>query len=482
MIRISRRSLLAAGGGALAGAVMGGYASPGIGGLRFSTVDAYARALARRELSAREAVDEAISRIETLDANLNAVVVRDFERARAAALDADRALARGDHRALLGIPMTVKESFDIEGLPTTLGQPAERDRIAQDDAIAVKRLKDAGAIILGKTNVPLKLGDWQSYNDIHGTTRNPWNPARTPGGSSGGAAAALAAGFVPMELGSDFGGSIRVPAHFCGVYGHKPTAGPVAGVVPLSVFGPMARSAFDLAPLLDILLGPGSLGTAEDPRLPFLPQRHSRLEDFRVLMVDSHSLLPTSSEVVAALHQRAQALEKAGVLVQRTSDLLPDLASLGRQHICFVSQYIPEKYKYSQYYEGPVTEEVVSAINQARVRIAAQWHALFQTFDVLLCPAMPTVAFPHDHAEPQRSRRIQVDGRDVPYIDQVIWSGIATFTGLPSTVAPVGLSSEGLPIGVQILGPFLEDYTTIAFARMMEERFGGFQEIGRAHV
>jgi amidase len=228
--------------------------------LAYRTAGELLQALASRRISSRELVDGAISRIEALDQKINAVVVRDFDRARAAADDADAALARGEHRPLLGLPMTVKEQFTIAGLPTTWGYPNFRDWRADRDCLPVQRLRAAGAVMLGMTNVPLGLADWQSYNEIYGTTNNPWDFARTPGGSSGGAAAALAAGFVPLELGSDIGGSLRAPAHFCGVFSHKPSldlvpqrgAGPPqTPIVPmrgdLAVAGPMARSAADLA-------------------------------------------------------------------------------------------------------------------------------------------------------------------------------------------------------------------------------------------
>src|ERR1700722_8219937 len=212
-----------------------------------------AQSLVNKEISALELADQFIARIEALDGDLNAVPVRDFARAREAAGQADAALARGERRPLLGVPVTIKESYNIAGLPTTWGIPAARDFVPQEDALAVARLKSAGAVILGKTNVPLVLGDWQSYNDIYGATNNPWDKTRTPGGSSGGSSAALAAGFGPLSLGSDIGGSLRVPAHFCGVAAHKPTYRLVAsrGHLPprvpdwltgrdLAVIGPMA--------------------------------------------------------------------------------------------------------------------------------------------------------------------------------------------------------------------------------------------------
>jgi amidase len=182
--------------------------------LTYRTAGELLQALATRQISSRELVDDAIARIETLDPKINAIVVRDFDRARAAADDADAAIARGENRPLLGLPMTVKEQFTIAGLPTTWGYPNFRNWRAESDCLPVQRLKAAGAVMLGMTNVPIGLADWQSYNEIYGTTNNPWDLARTPGGSSGGAAAALAAGFVSLELGSDIGGSLRAPAHF----------------------------------------------------------------------------------------------------------------------------------------------------------------------------------------------------------------------------------------------------------------------------
>src|SRR5216683_1156067 len=265
-------------------------------GLAFRTAGELTTALANRKISARELLDAAISRIEALDPKINAVVVRDFDRARAAADAADAALARGERRPLLGLPMTVKEQFNVAGLPTTWGDPKLKDWRPDFDALAVTRLKGAGAIIIGKTNVPLRLIDWQSYNEVYGTTNNPWDVGRTPGGSSGGAAAALAAGFVPLELGSDIGGSLRAPAHFCGVFSHKPTldlvpqrgsgppqipAVPVRG--DLAVYGPMARSAADLALELDVLAGPDEMAEGIGYKLALPSPRHDNLADFRVL-------------------------------------------------------------------------------------------------------------------------------------------------------------------------------------------------------
>jgi amidase len=280
--------------------------------------------------------DRVIARIERLDPRLNAVIARDFERAREAEKAADAALARGERLPLLGVPMTVKESFNVAGLPTTWGIPQARGFIAEDDALVVARARSAGAVVLGKTNVPLNLFDWQTYNAIHGVTRNPWDLERTPGGSSGGSAAALAAGFGALSLGSDLGGSLRVPAHFTGVAALKPSLGvvPSRGHTPpglpplpresdLAVVGPMARSAADLARLFDVIAGPDEVTAGVGYKLALRPSRHQELRSFRVLLVDQHPLVPTSSPVRLALERLAGALERAGVRVHRSHRLLP---------------------------------------------------------------------------------------------------------------------------------------------------------------
>jgi amidase len=475
----------------------------------YRTARDLAAALRARQVSAVELLDRAIARIEAHDGAINGVVVRDFERARAAAADADRALAAGDRRPLLGVPITVKEAFNVAGLPTTWGIPGTEHAQASEDAVAVRRLKAAGAVVIGKTNVPLMLYDWQAYNAIYGTTNNPWDLARTPGGSSGGAAAALAAGYVSLEYGSDIAGSLRAPASFCGVFGHKPTHDlvPTRGCVPpgapslsvgvevdLAVVGPMARDAGDLALALDLTAGPDD-ADAIGYRLALPPPRHAQLEDFRVLVVDQHPLLPTSSVVRTALERTADALRKAGCNVAATSPSLPDLAFIGRTYtqllMAFAGADLPtDAYRQMQSAAAtpPSGDQSLRALrrrgavmthaqwiwlDRIRAGIADQWRQLFAEWDVLLCPVMPTPAFVHDHGD-MDGRQISVDGKQVPYADQSMWPSIATLTGLPATAMPIGRSDDGLPIGMQIIGPRLEDRTTIAFAGLVERELGGF--------
>jgi amidase len=441
-----------------------------------------AKALAARQVSAVELADAAIGRIEALDGPINAVVVRDFDRALEQAKAADAALARGERGALLGVPMTVKESHNVAGLPTTWGSDGFRGWIAPEDSVAIGRLKAAGAVILGKTNIPPFLSDWQSANPIYGQTNNPWNLGRSPGGSSGGAAAALAAGMIPLEFGSDIGGSIRIPAAFCGVYGHKPSfnlvpakghqpPGTEGGVgVELAVVGPMARTASDLELALGVVAGPFG-GDAKAYRLELPRARHARLADYRVLILPAHPLAGMDDEVAAALAGLGDWLEAAGAEVAYDSDLLPDLAAI---HDLYGGMLGVAMSRGAPPGPNPVTAEQWMDMLGAQLAFRLKWAALFERFDVVLTPAFGVPAFPHDHSPDPGGRSLTINGRPTPYFAQMAWQGMATLGNLPATAAPMGLSREGLPIGVQIIGPYLEDLTTIGFARLIEQAFGGF--------
>ncbi|MYT28244.1 MULTISPECIES: amidase [unclassified Streptomyces] len=475
-----------------------------------STAEELAAALRAGEVTSAELTDEAIARIERDDKEINAICVPDFDRARSAARDADQARARGEDRPLLGIPVTVKESYNIAGLPTTWGMPPHRNYMPAEDAVQVSRLKAAGAVVLGKTNVPVGLQDVQSFNEIYGTTNNPWDHARTSGGSSGGSAAALASGFGALSIGSDLAGSLRTPAHFCGIYAHKPTLGLAAirGMVPppapalptgsdLAVVGPMARTARDLMLLLDVMAGPDplTLGVAHDLRLP--PARHERLGDFRVLVLDEHPLIPTGSAVRAGLNRVADGLVDGGARVERHSPLLPDLAKAAVLSMELLVSSTVARFPVESYEELRTRAAGLSADDQsldaARLRgmvfshrdwIEANnrrelhrhgWRQLFAEFDAVVCPITPTPAFPHDHHPDPRERRLAIDGVEYPYFDQLVWAGLATMPGLPATAVPTGRSPEGLPVGVQLIGPMFEDRTPLRLAELLEQQIGGFQ-------
>lgn len=437
-------------------------------------------ALAAGRVSALELADAAIARIEARDGAINAVVVRDFDRARDAAKAADAALARGERRPLLGVPMTIKEANWLVGTPTTWGMEMWREARASVDGVGVARLKAAGAVILGKTNVPPMLADWQSDNPVYGRSNNPWDLSRTPGGSSGGSAAVLAAGMVPLEFGSDIGGSIRVPAAFCGVHGHKPSYGlvPLRGHtppvvdgtdVPLAVVGPMARTAADLDLALGVLAGPAP-EEAVGYSLALRPPRHDRLADFRVLILDAHPMAKVDTEIVAALQALADRLEDAGARVDRHSDLLPDLADAQMLYGAILNVAMTRGQPGAR---SPSAHEWMGLLD-GQLAVRRQWARLFEGFDVVLAPAHGSLAFPHDPSPDMGARKLTLNGEATRYFDQLAWPGMATLACLPATAAPIGLSRAGLPIGIQILGPYLEDRTPIAFAGLLEREFGGF--------
>ena len=475
----------------------------------YMTAGAMRAALDGGVVSAVELTRDAIARIEAHDGHINAICIRDFDRALDAALAADRELAAGVRKPLLGIPITVKESFNVAGLPTTWGFPWQKDFVPPEDALAVARVKAAGAVVLGKTNIPFALRDWQSYNDLYGATNNPWDLDRTPGGSSGGSSAALAAGYAPLSLGSDIGGSLRAPAHFCGVYAHKPSFGlcPTRGQTPpgappvpnepeLAVIGPMARSAPDLSLLLDVIAGPDPLDGGAAYRLTLPAARHARLGDYRVIVLDRHPLLPTAGSVRGAIDTLATNLRAAGVTVGRDDAAIPDLTEGARLFMQLLRAYLgftlpPDAYGALQAMAAgldPADRSLAAEgvrgwvlshrdwliANAWRARQRTEWAALFGTVDAVICPVMPTPALPHDHSEDFEGRRMLIDETEVAYGDALAWAGVATAPGLPATAIPIGLSPEGLPIGVQIIGPWLEDRTPLMLADLIAREFGGF--------
>jgi amidase len=439
-----------------------------------ATAGELAAAVRDRKVSAVELVETAIARIEAMDGDINAVVVRDFDQARADAKIADEKVAAGVQGVLLGVPMTVKESYDLKGFPTTWGVPEMAGYIARQDALPVRKLKAAGAIVLGKTNVPPVLGDWQSTNPIYGRTNNPHDLTRSPGGSSGGSAAALAAGYVSLEMGSDIGGSIRIPAALCGVYGHKTSymimpmdghapGGQQSAPPPIAVGGPLARSAEDLATALDILAAP----VGEDVkayRLVLPPPRHARLSDYRVLIVDEHPRCATGADVKQALETLAKGLERQGAKVSRDASLVPDLGYIHDIYLPMLLTFTMRRAPATQGGRTPTTANRWLDLLDAQAIIRKQWAELFESFDVVIAPAFGTGAFKHFDNDAWAGRELFIDGKATSYGDQIAWAGMATLPLLPATAMPIGLGDEGMPLGAQIIGPYLEDRMTIAFA------------------
>ena len=462
-------------------------------------------ALVRRgEIGCLELLDHFIARVERHDGRTNAVVVRDFDRARRRARALDRKRKAGGTGKLFGVPMTVKESFDVAGLPTTWGVPEFRNTKAATNALAVERLLAAGAVPFGKTNVPLRLGDWQSYNAIYGTTNNPWDLTRSPGGSSGGGAAALAAGLTALEVGSDIGSSIRNPAHYCGVFGHKPTWGicpplgqSLAGNVAapdIAVIGPLARSADDLATALEVLAGPEEIDAGLRLRLP--PPRLPTFKGLRVAVMTDHELSDVDDGMQARLGELAAFLRRQGAKISMTARPEFDLALGHRLYIMMLrattstavddaamrrwaddAARLPEADTgyYALMARGvSMRHRDFLRGHERRERMRRAWAAFFRDWDVFLCPPAASPAFPHDHAGERWERTIEVNGRRVPTTDQMFWAGISCFYLLPATVAPLGFSAGGLPFGVQIVGPQYGDRGTIQFARLMEKEWQAF--------
>jgi amidase len=451
-----------------------------------------------------ELVESLLRRIERYDAALNAMVVRDFERARETAAAIDR--MPGSRGPLAGVPISVKESFDVAGLPTTWGLPAFRNDAASEDAAVVAALKEAGAVIMGKTNVPVLLGDFQSYNPVYGVTNNPWDPARTPGGSSGGAAAAVAAGFSYLEYGSDIGGSLRIPAHFCGVYAHKPTFGIVStdghsapgsrgARSDLSVVGPIARFPKDLALALDITAGPDSLRTT-GWRLSLPRDDREDPAAWRVALWPQDAMCPVDDEISARLIEVGTLLRRLGAFVSENAR--PNFAS-ARHHEVYMlmlraittarqpdsileesravlDSVAPDERNQRIYAARGATllHREWLALNGERAAFRRAWKEFFSRYDVLLAPVAATTAFPHDHEPDRDLRRVMVNGQPQPYASQLFWSGLPVLSYLPATCAPMGLSKSGLPMGLQIIGPEYNDHRTIAFAELLRRVIGGF--------
>jgi amidase len=443
-----------------------------------ATAGGLAKALAERRIGAVELFETAVAAIEAKDGPVNAVVVRDFDRAREAAEAADAALSRGERRPLLGVPMTVKDSHHVAGLPTTWGLAPFKGWTPTWDSTGVARLKAAGAVILGKTNIPPSLGDWQSANPIYGRTSNPHDLTRSPGGSSGGGAAAVASGMVPLEFGSDIGGSIRVPAHFCGVFGHKPSfdlipltghappgiAEPGAGV-ELAVVGPLARSASDLELALDVLAGPDG-GMAKGYRLALPAPRAQRLSELRVLLIDHHPVAGADAEVLGVLHTLAETMARAGAKVVRPA-AVADLPDFGAAHGIYMGLLGAIISRMSPGFAEPITASAWMDLLGAQDAVVRRWAKVFETVDVVLAPPFGVAAFPHTDEPDWAKRAFTIDGEPTRYGAQLAWPGIASLANLPATCVPVGKTAAGLPVGVQIIGPFLEDRTTIAVAEMV---------------
>ena len=478
----------------------------------FSSATELLSRLRTGNISAADLTDLHIRRIERHDGRLNAVVVRDFDRARQQARAADQARARGETRPLLGLPMTLKESINVTGLGTTCGVPDWKGYVSPHDGAAAARSRAAGAVLLGKTNVPPMLADWQSANPIFGRTNNPWDLGRTPGGSSGGGAAALSAGLTALEVGSDNGGTIRLPAAICGVYGHRPseTLLPRSGQFPMpplpnaatvmGVQGPLARSAEDLELALSVLAGP-DVGEDVAWTVSLPAARHDRLADFRVAILPPIPWHPVDEQITAGLLDLASRLARMGAVVKEVQpDGLGDHreyhgfyrtllsavtgarvdAETRRQRIAWFRAAGDDlSLAAARGLEGSAGDYLLW--HGRREQHRAAWRAFFREWDVLLAPAINVLAYPHiERAWPvddsDLTLTFTVNGQSVPYLHGLCYPALSTVPGQPATAFPIGISREGLPIGLQAVGPYLEDLTPIRFTALLAREIGGFRK------
>ncbi|UDY35850.1 amidase family protein [Dermatobacter hominis] len=478
--------------------------------LAFADATECVRAIGAREVSSRELLELLVERIDRLDGPVNAVVTLDLERARARADEADRTTAAGGSWGPLhGLPMTIKDVWETAGIRTTSGAPALAEHVPDTNAIAVARLLDAGAIVFGKTNTPLYAGDVQTFNEVFGTTGNPCDPTRSAGGSSGGAAAAVAAGFTPLELGSDIGGSIRLPSHLCGTFGLKPSwaivpsrghiPGPPGSLLEVDVNsgGPMARSVRDLSLGLDVLAGP----LPEDEvawHLDLPAADVADVSDLRVGVVLDDAAHPVAAEVRDVLRSAFDQLSDAGALVEEI-DLpvpLPDMyASWQRLVLPIIGADLPDDVRAELEAVAPamtgddtasraLRSMVADVRDRARADQARQlqrrrWAAAFETYDVVLCPVFQLVAHPHD-LRPIAERTIEIGGVTSMYADLIAWCGGIGAMLLPVAAIPAGRTAgdgpgSGLPVGMQVVGPFLRDRAVLAAAEAITNVIGGFE-------
>jgi len=477
-----------------------------------TTIDGFASAcsmlaaLREGRVSATELLDLHLERIARYNPQLNAIVIPNEERARQRAAEADEAHARGESLGPLhGLPLTIKDCIEVAGLRTTAGVRSRTETISAENGPVAQRVLDAGAVLIGKTNVPPLASDWQADNEVFGRTNNPWDLGRTPGGSTGGGAAAVAAGFTPLEFGSDIGGSIRIPAAFCGVYGHRPseTLVPRYGHVPgsplpnvaavMAVQGPLARSAADLELALDVIAGP-VVGEDVAWRLELPPARHRALSNFRIAIIPQAAWLPVDAEIMAALDDVAKRLGRLGAKVVETQPegfdfrhhqevytsllnvfIFADMEENRRARIAENIRLSSDPFGQAQALGMTATASQFLDLHMQRERYRACFRDFFREWDVLLAPVTITPAFKHIGNEiPFRTRTLQINDEVVPYARLQVYPGLATLSGQPATAFPWGRTRNGLPIGLQVIGPYLEDRTPIIFAALLEREFGGF--------
>ncbi len=447
----------------------------------FSSTTQLAAAIRVGRVSAIEMLDAHLVQIDAHNPALNAIITMDAEQAYTRAREADAALARGEvWGPLHGVPFTLKDALATAGMRTTTGFPP-LDHVPQEDSTVAARLKAAGGILIGKTNVAAMLGDFgRTENPLFGRTNNPWDTARTPGGSSGGAAAALAAGMTPFDIGTDLSGSLRIPAHFCGVFGLKPTEHrvPLTGLIPglppprsvriMSCIGPMARTAEDLALLYAIIAGPDGRDT-DVPPVPVDDVPELALKDLRIAVAPTFPGFPVAAAIRDAVQALAQQLSHTSAAVDEaalpTLDFSQEGASAGALIEMMTGAFQPEE-------DQPPTTlaHYLEALHRRDESMIA-WEQFFQKWDVLLCPPSMTTAFPHCEGWPP----LPVDGQEVDYMMAAAHCVMFNYTGHPAVVLPYTRDANGLPIGVQMVGRRWDESLLLAMAKTLAGVTGGFR-------
>jgi amidase len=464
------------------------------------------------EISAQEMLSYFLKRVKRYNPDLNAIVATDEEQARRRAEEADRALSRKEiWGPLHGLPMTIKDTLEARGMPCTSGAPKLKDYMPERNADVVQSFFEAGAVIFGKTNVPIYGGDFQSFNDVYGQSNNPWDLSRSPGGSSGGAAAAIAAGLCGLDLGTDIGGSIRTPAHFCGIFGHKPSFGiiPQRGHIPpahgidapdyprgvdIMVVGPMGRSILDIELSMDLLVRPRPADRkAWSISLP-RPRKKS-LKDYRIALWADDPACAVDDEVAGVIHSAVETLAGHGANIEEAK---PEI-DFSRSHDVYLSllaavmgagtpdsmfdKWLQGAEALSSDDRGYLARHLRGATqfhrdwalkDLERQRLRQKWAEFFTAFDALFCPPCPVAAIAHDHGF-LYDRSLMINNVERPYLDAVAWAGLAGVAELPATVLPAGKTAEGLPVGMQVIGPYLEDRTPIHIAGLVSEILGGYE-------
>ena len=447
-----------------------------------------AAAIRAREFSAHDLLHLYATRIERLNPDLNAIVTLDLDRAARDAAVVDERLARRETIGpLAGVPITIKDAIAVGGMRSTCGAVELRDHVPSHDAPAVASLRAAGAVIVGKTNVPRWCNaETETHNELFGTTNNPWDLGRSVGGSSGGSAAAVAAGLSSCDLGTDIGGSVRIPSHYCGTFALKPSFGVVpqlgylshvgAGRVgaDMNVFGPITRSAEDLALLLDVLAGPAP----EDAlawRVALPPARRARLADYRIGTWFDERDLPVAAAYRAVLERAGEALRAAGAHVEASHPEVRFREQLDLWMALAGSAASPS-----------LPADIQTAASGSHIRwirnherreeVRDRWRAWYDDYDALLCPAVLSAAPRHDLGGDPFARTIDIDGVARNVMTEIPqWTGLINVIGFPACVVPIGHTDEGLPVGMQIVTSYLRDRESVDLARHTEKVVAHFE-------